>query len=101
MIDNALGKLVEFSNKYNNYYVASSLIFSSKTGKLRSITYNENLLDENDIFKLDYETGHFIHEAENGTDRIGMLLASENDREALIKKIHDFDKSVNVYIETD
>lgn len=46
MIDNALGKLVEFSNKYNNYYVASSLIFSSKTGRLRSITYNENLLDE-------------------------------------------------------
>jgi biotin carboxylase len=101
MIDNALGKLVEFSNKYNNYYVASSLIFSSKTGRLRSITYNENLLDENDIFKLDYGTGHFIHEAENGTDRIGMLLASANDREVLMKKIHDFDKSVNVCIETD
>ena len=30
-----------------------------------------------------------------------MLLASANDREALMKKIHDFDKSVNVCIETD
>ena len=100
MLDNALGKKIYIYGQYKKGAVASSLIFSDKTGILKSIEYSKGAFDNSEVIEFDYPIGHRVRKVENGTDRIGMLVLEADSREELLKKIESFEKALRIDVDT-
>lgn len=107
IIDNALGKAVEFPKYPMGKPTASVLLHADKTGVLEEIRYKcfkqEYVNEACDIEKsasvnLDYAPGELVHEFENGTHRIGQAVFSEDTIEEVLKQIDIFNKNLCVRV---
>lgn len=98
MLDNAMGKKVKFNNEHLDGAVASALLFSERTGILKSI-HNTGNLQRYESICFDYNPGQFITAVEDGTDRIGMAIFRADNREQLLKRIDCFDKDIVIDVE--
>lgn len=97
IVKNALGITVDFPIDRKGKPTASALLFSDKTGVLKSISYREDMEDVE--VQLDYENGTSVHAFENGTHRIGQAIFSGNTAQEVLEKIREFQRELKVVVE--
>lgn len=108
ILQNALGNEVVFPETYAGRPTASVLLFSDRTGRLRSVCYeaagrvyrNEDCTDGKDVrVQLDYKCGEMVHAFENGTHRIGQAVFSGNSEQDVLEKVARFQEKLVVDVE--
>lgn len=95
IILNALGVSVSFNLSVDKA-VASLLLLSKKSGKLKNLRYDK---DDNIQVSLDYKKGDYVHRFENGTHRIGQAILWDLDYNHLKSKIQAFQDSIVIEVE--
>lgn len=108
ILKNALGIEVEFPKAYAGNPTASVLLFSNKTGRLQSVSYeaagrtyrDEDCLDAQGVkVQLDFMQGTMVHAFENGTHRIGQAVFSGKSEQDVLEKIAQFQERLVVDVE--
>lgn len=95
LIKVAIGDKVNFDFKKSNYS-CSNLIFSTRSGTLKSITYDD--INGVDV-SIDVELGEQVNKVENGTDRLGQIIASGHSLNEIRDKVSQFMNSLVIVID--
>jgi biotin carboxylase len=101
----ALGEEIELPEKFNTRPTLSFLLFAEKNGIIDCIEYeaDEQKLQLTDYenpgkikVHLDYIPGEVVEQFTNGTKRIGLVVLSDENRDALLQKYEQFEKSFHI-----
>lgn len=97
MIRNALGEPVSFEEREHTPCMAKLLV-SPRGGKITDIDHEgiRKIREEGVEVQLDYPVGHSVSAMENGTDRIGHVIARTKREEELDEVIQRVEKCIEI-----